>query len=491
MTMPPAPSLDLRIRSHQAMVDEGFQPDVPQPVTRSLEDLDEYQVLHAAGDIQDLRTLPWSSIDNESSQDLDQIEFAESLPDGSVRILVGIADVDSFAPRGSAIDDYAAQNTTSVYTGVETFPMLPVQLSTALTSLLPDQDRLAVVMEMIVNGEGEVTKSTAYPARVRNRAKLTYAGVGEWLEGGGVIPKGIQRIPGLEDQIRLQDRAAKLIHGQRLRAGALDFETIEASPVVANGQVVDLTVQHKNRARYLIEDFMIAANSAMAKLLEGRGIASIQRVVRTPERWDRIRAVAESLGSSLPEKPDSQALATFLSQRKASDPEHYPDLSLSIVKLLGPGEYTVVQGPGDQQGHFGLAVHNYTHSTAPNRRYADLITQRILKAALSGKPPPYSVPELESIAARCTERENAARKVERLMRKVAAAILFGRHIGQVYDAIVTGVKSKGAFVRTLKPPVEGRVVRGDRGLDVGDRIRVKLIATEPEKGFIDFEKVDR
>lgn len=479
--------------ARQAMIDEGFAPDFPPQAER--EALAASPASAKGAGVRDLRSLLWSSIDNEDSRDLDQVEFAERLADGTVRLLIGIADVDEFVPKGSAIDEHAAHNTTSVYTGVETFPMLPERLSTDLSSLLEGADHLAVVIELILDDAGHLRSSDVYRALVRNHAKLVYETTGEWLESDGrdedaaaAAPSFIARVEGLAEQLRLQHQLAENLRDLRRQNGALNLETIEAKPVTEGGRVVGLSTTEHNRARDIIESFMVAANGAMAAFLESKGVLSIRRVVRTPERWPRIVELAASSGDELPAEPDSRALADFLARRKAADPVHFPDLSLSVVKLLGPGEYTV-QRPGETgEGHFGLAVHDYTHSTAPNRRYPDLITQRLLKAVIGGQHAPYTEGELSSIAEHCNERESAARKVERLMRKAAAAVLLGDRVGDLFDAIVTGVSQKGTFVRLIRPPAEGRVMRGEHGLDVGDRVRVRLIETNPERGFIDFAR---
>ncbi|HYY57816.1 MAG TPA: RNB domain-containing ribonuclease, partial [Pyrinomonadaceae bacterium] len=405
-----------------------------------------------------------------------------------IRLLIGIADVDAFVPKGSAIDRHALWNTTSIYTGVKTFPMLPEQLSNDTTSLVEDVDRLAVVVELVLDGEGEVSSKDVYRATVRNQAKLVYEQVGAWLEKSAPAPRRVSETPGLADQLRLQDEATERLRALRRRSGALNLQTIEARPVAVDGRVVDLVTTEHNRARDIIESFMVAANTEMAEFLEDEGVPSIRRVVRTPERWPRIAEIARRFGENLPDEPDSLALASFLTRRKAADPLHFPDLSLSIVKLMGPGEYTVERPGAESEGHFGLAVNDYTHSTAPNRRYADLVAQRLLKSVIARRPAPYTEAELSEIAERCTEREDAARKVERLMRKAAAAVLLGQRTGETFDAIVTGVSPKGTFVRLIAPPAEGRVMRGEHGMDVGDRVRVRLISTEPERGFIDFAR---
>jgi VacB/RNase II family 3'-5' exoribonuclease len=483
-------SINLQAIARQEMVKEDFYPDFPQTVTDEVNALDEAKLLSEPDpSIRDLRSLLWSSIDNQESRDLDQIEVAERLPDGSIQVRIGIADVDAFAAKGSATDQFAADNTVSVYTGVDTFPMLPERLSTELTSLLPDVDRLAIVVELVITSDGAVRTNEIYRALVRNQAKLEYQSIGRWLDGESDIPEEVTKIEGLEEQIRLQDEATGWLLKLRQKQGALEFETTEAKPVVTDDEGLKLKLQHKSRSQYIIENFMITTNVAMAAYLEKQGTPAIRRVVRKPKRWSRIVEIAESLGESLPEEPDSQALARFLAQQKARDPEHFPDLSLAVVKLLGAGEYVVVLPGTIQEGHFGLAVQDYTHSTAPNRRYPDLITQRLLKATLSAAPMPYTFDELEALAEHCEERQSAARKVERFMRKVIAAELLSGKIGQVFDAIVTGITNKGTFVRLLSPPAEGKVVRGDNGLDVGDKIKVRLLETEPEKGFIDFAHV--
>lgn len=487
MTANPHSPLDLRARAHQAMLDNGFSPDMPPNVMAQVQQLEQRANPAPPSNAKDLRSLLWSSIDNDESRDLDQIEAAEQLPDGSIRVLVGIADVDSCVPSGSPIDLHARDNCVTVYTGVAIFPMLPEELSTNLTSLLEDGDRLAIVIDMTIDAQGNVTRSDVYPALTHNRARLTYDAVGAWLDSNAPIPLHIAQVNGMEAQIRLQNEAAQRIHANRQQQGALEFETVEASPVVRNGNVVDLTVTRKNSARSLIENFMVAANMTMATFLESKGIPSIQRVVQAPLRWNRIVEIAKRLGDTLPDTADSRALADFLTRRKTADPVHFPDLSLSIVKLLGPGVYMVVDDPTDPQGHFGLAAYRYTHSTAPNRRYPDLIIQRLLKAVVHQSPPPYSIDTLTQIADHCNLRDAASRKVERLMRKIIAATLLSGHIGQKYDAIVTGASLKGVFVRLLSPPVEGRIVRNEAGLDVGDKVRVRLLATDAERGFIDFE----
>jgi len=488
-----AGSLDLVKIAHQTMVDAGFVPDTPPAVLAELQTLKSTpKMAQPNSSTRDLRTLLWSSIDDRKSRDLDQVEYAERLPNDDIRVLVGIADVDALVAKGSAIDTHAAENGTSVYTGVRTYPMLPEQLSTDLTSLVGGADRASIVTEMIVAPDGTVKSTDVYAAFLHNYAKLSYEAVGAWLDDKGPIPPEVAGVPKMDAQIRLQFEAAQHLRGLRREHGALELETIQASPVMnQSGQVTELSVVERNSARDLIENFMIAANVAMAQFLNAKGALSLRRVVRTPEHWPRMVEIARELGDQLPAQPDSKALADFLARRKTADPEHFPDLSLSIVKLMGPGEY-MVQTPGastEQSIHFGLAVHDYTHSTAPNRRYADLVSQRLVKAVLGKGAGPYTDAELNAVAVHCTEREDAARKVERKMRKVGAAVLMQSRIGEVFDAIVTGASPKGIFARIIRPPVDGRVMRGEQGLRIGEQIRVKLLSADPERGFIDFERV--
>jgi exoribonuclease-2 len=480
--------IDLNARAHQAMLDAGFHPDFPSEIAREIAASNPSGSPAPSSTVRDLRDLLWSSIDNDHSRDLDQIEFAERDPRGGYHLLVGIADVDSRVRKGSATDGHAQSETTSVYTGIATFPMLPEALATNATSLLDSQDRLSVVIDMRIGDSGEVNHGEFYLALVRNKAKLTYNATGAWLEGRGPIPPSVAAASGCEQQLRLQCELADRLRQFRKRQGALCFGSVETTPVIEQGVVRDLQPNGHNTATDVIESFMVAANVSMAKFLKDKGCVSIRRVVKTPKRWDRIQAIASQFGVRLPSTPDARALSEFLDQRKNADPTHFPDLSLSVVKSLGPGEY-IVETPGsEQEGHFGLAVRDYTHSTAPNRRYADLVTQRLLKAALNGGGSVYSQSELGAIAAHCTDRENAARKVERLMRKVLAASMLSARIGQVFDGIITGAAPKGTYVRIFKPPVEGRVVRGERGIDVGDKVKVRLVSVDIMKGFIDFER---
>ena len=469
------------------MRDAGFTPDFPADVCREIQTFKPTAPKNGA--VRDLRSLLWSSIDNDTSKDLDQVEYVEKLPDGAVRLLVGIADVDATVGGKSATNQYAAAEATSVYTGVAVFPMLPAELSTDLTSLRDSQDRLSIVIELHVLDSGEVKGHDVYPAWLRNHAKLAYNSTGAWLEGHGPIPPAIAAVPGMDAQLRLQLETCQRLRGLRKQHGALTFGSIEATPVVQDGEVKDLEVRRHTVAEDIIENFMVSANVAIAEYLREKGALCLRRVVRTPKHWDGIQFIAQKFGVKLPAEPDPRALSEFLDQRKAADPVHFPDLSLSIVKLLGPGEY-IVESPGaEREGHFGLAAHDYTHSTAPNRRYADLMTQRLLKATSTAAPAPCSETELRDIAAHCTEREDAAKKVERLMRKVAAACLLSSRIGEVFDGVVTGASPKGTYARLLKLPAEGRIVSGIQALHVGDPVRVRLTSVEIHKGFIDFARV--
>jgi VacB/RNase II family 3'-5' exoribonuclease len=482
---------NLQAAARQSMIEHGFEPDYPPQVKQELAALEAHPPQTPIA-IADLRHLLWSSIDNDTSRDLDQIEYAETLPDGSTRVMIGIADVDAYAPRGSAIDEHASVETITVYTGVKNFSMLPDELSTGLTSLLEGQDRVCMVTEFTLDKdvcatESCVASSKIYPALVNNKAQLAYNGVGAWLDGKAAPPPRVAASNDLQAQLKLQNEIAQRLRLERYKHGALQIETIEAHAIL-QGEDIELEVQSTNAATELIEDFMIAANGVVARTLQSKNISSIRRVVRTPKRWDRIVALADELGTKLPAMPDSKALNDFLLQRKKDDPDHFPDLSLAIVKLLGPGEYVLERSGDPEQGHFGLAVEDYTHSTAPNRRYADLVTQRLLKAMNAGKPSPYSDDELSAIALNCTTKAAAEREVEREMQKRIAAVAMQHRIGEKFNAIVTGVTPNGTFVRTLAPHVDGMLVRGQQGVDVGDRLSVKLVRTDPQRGYIDFAR---
>ncbi len=486
MTSPgPGSRKVLKEIAHRAMLERGLQPDFSPEALAEAGALDEAPT-ETGDSVRDLRGLLWASIDNDDSRDLDQLSVAEPLAGGAVRVLIAIADVDAAVRMGSAIDAHARTNTTSVYTAARIFPMLPERLSTDLTSLGEGEERLAVVVELTVDDDGSVTGSDLYRAMVRNRAKLAYDGVAAWLDGAAPPPPRIPEVPGLDQLLRLQDQAAAWMRRRRVQNGALDLQTVEARPVFDDGLLTALRPEGKNRARALIEDLMIAANGVTARYLERKGFPSFRRVLRSPERWERLVELAAGLGETLPPDPSAAGLESFLARRRRLDPVRFPDLSLSVIKLLGSGEYAL-ELPGERsQGHFGLAVRDYTHSTAPNRRFPDVITQRLLKAALAGRPPPYGNDELAALARHCTEQEGNATKVERRVLKSAAALLLASRVGERFDAIVTGAAEKGTWVRILAPPVEGKVVRGFERLDVGDRVRVELVRTDVERGFIDF-----
>ena len=467
------------------MIERGFEPDFPADAIRQVAALSGPA---ADGAVRDLRALAWASIDNDDSRDLDQLTVAEELPGGAVRVLVAIAEVDSTVGKGSPVDRHARRNTTSVYTAARIFPMLPEKLSTDLTSLAAHEERLAVIIEFVVNDAGSIGSSDVYRARVRNQAKLAYGSVGAWLAGEGPMPPAMAAAQGVDVQIRLQDRVAQTLAQRRHEHGALDLEVLEPRAVMSDGEVVDLRQQQRNRATQLIEDFMIAANGVTARYLQAKGFPTLRRVVRSPERWDRLRSFAAGFGDALPGTPDAKALADFLVRRRTADRLRFPDLSLSVVKLLGRGEYVVQLPGGPAAGHFGLAVSDYVHSTAPNRRFPDLVTQRLVKAALNGGRSPYDDDELAALATHCTEQEDAANRVERQVRKSAAALLLRSRIGEPFDAIVTGASEKGTWVRVLQPPVEGKLVHGHDGLDVGDRVGVRLVSVNVERGFIDFDR---
>jgi exoribonuclease-2 len=480
-------NLDLQATAKEIMQERGFEPDFPAAVSDQLASLKQHPPLvTVTRDIRDLRNLLWSSIDNDTSRDLDQIEVVEPASNGDVKVMIGIADVDAFVPKQTPIDQHAARETTTVYAGVRNFPMLPEELSTGITSLLEDQDRLTVVIEFVVGSDGVVKSSDLYRALVRNKAQLQYNSVGGWLEGTSAAPPKINSSSNLQQQLKLQDEVAQKLKQQRFQHGALNLQTDEVRPLILNDQVIDVVKQQKNRATELIEDFMVAANGVVARRLEN--ISSLRRIVRTPERWDRIVQLAAAKGEKLPAQPESKALNDFLLRRKAADPDHFADVSLAVIKLIGPGEYVLERAGESAPGHFGLAVQDYTHSTAPNRRFADVVTQRLIKATLAGQRNPYTDDELTAIASNCTEKEDAARKVEREMSKRLAAVSMQHRIGEVFDVIVTGNTDHGTFVRVAQPHIEGLLIQGQHGLDVGDKLKVKLVRTDVQKGYIDFAR---
>lgn len=480
--------VDLKAVAGMAMEKYGFKPRFPEPVMEEVNALTDKVPSYEVKTIKDLRSLLWSSIDNIDSMDLDQLEYCERGPDGDIRVMVAVADVDMYVPKLSRADLYASHNGTSVYTGIVTFPMLPDRLSKNISSLLPDQDRLAVVASYTILPDGTIRPGEVFRALVRNKAKLVYESLGEWLDGTGPIPPLVQDIFGLKDQILLQAEAARALRKKRMEQGALDLETIEAQPVLDGDKVQDLVVLKPNMARRLIEEFMVAANRTMVSHLGQAGIPMIQRVVRVPKYWDEIILTAASYGVNLPASPDVKALASFLEKQKAADAERFPDLSLTIIKLLGPGEYMPLEPGTPPTGHFSMAVTDYTHGTAPNRRYVDVINQRLLKSVIDKTPIPYTLDELVDEAIWLSDREKGSKKVERFMRKAAAAVLLQNRIGDLFEALVTGASEKGTYVRLINPPAEGRVVRGERGMWVGQKVNVRLLKTDPYNGFIDFER---
>jgi VacB/RNase II family 3'-5' exoribonuclease len=480
-------TVDLKAIAGNAMMKYGFEPFFPNSVLREVAAINVKTLPDNQEDTKDLRMHLWSSIDNYDSMDLDQMEFVNHGQNGEIEVKIAIADVDTYVQKHSQTDQHAAHNGTSVYTGIETFPMLPDKLSKGISSLLPGQDHMAIVIEYTVLPDGDVRRGDIYRALVSNKAKLIYEEAGDWLDGVEAIPPSVREVPGLEEQVRLQSEAARRLKNYRMEKGALDLETIEANAVVEMGFVKDLVVQKKNMARSIIEEFMVAANGTMVDYLGKAGIPMIQRVVRTPKYWEELVITAATYGETLPTEPDSKALSAFLNRQKEADPERFPDLSLTVVKLIGPGEYMALEPGEPPYGHFGLAVTDYTHGTAPNRRYVDLIIQRLIKSVLDRVPSPYTLEELIDKSTWLTGREKGSKKVERFMRKSAAAVLLQDRIGKFFEAIVTGASEKGTYVRLITPPAEGRVMQGEHGLRVGQRVRVRLLKTDPYNGYIDFE----
>ena len=475
--------------ARRVMLEKDLLPDFSPDALAQLDQIHAPAVTED-GTVRDMRDLLWASIDNDDSLDLDQLTVAEQMPGNQVKVLVSIADVDALVKDGSAINEHAKHNTTSVYTAAEIFPMLPVKLSTNLTSLNFNEDRLSIVVEMVLGTDGTLLDSDVYLALVHNRAKLAYNSVAAWLEKSGPMPEAITAVPGLAENLQLQNGVAQSLKNFRHIHGALSLETIESKPVFDGDQITALEVEEKNCAKELIEDFMIAANGVTARFLSSKNYPSIRRVVRIPKNWSRIVEIAGEHGVTLPDVPDSKALENFLVKEQAADPLRFPDLSLSVIKLLGSGEYVAELPDGNAPGHFGLAVKDYAHSTAPNRRFPDLLTQRLLKAALAGKPVPYSKDDLDLLATHCTEAEDAVHKVERQIEKSADALLLESRIGEQFDAIVTGASPNGTWVRLLSLPVEGKLVQGFAGLDVGHRVRVQLVSVDVQQGFIDFKRIN-
>jgi len=479
---------DLARIAADAMRERGLEPEFSAAVLAQVKALDAPAPAHGEG-ISDLRGLPWCSIDNDDSRDLDQLTVCETLPGGAVKAYVAVADVDALVHVGSAVDVHAHRNTTSVYTGARVFPMLPERLSTDLTSLNERQDRLAIVTTMVFNPDGSLAGSGVLRACVRNKAQLAYDAVSAWLTGDGPLPEAADRVPGMDQQLRTQDSVAQQLRARRREQGSLEFQTLQPRAEFDGDRVVAIRQQEQNRARQLIEEFMVATNGVTARYLAGKRRAAIRRVVRSPERWARIAEVAAERGTTLPPEPDSRALEQFLAAERRRDPERFPDLSLTIVKLMGRGEYVLEHPGGPAIGHFGLAVRDYSHSTAPNRRYPDLITGRLIKAALASEPAPYSNTELEMLANHCTRQEDAANKVERQLRKSEAAMLLEGRIGEVFDGVVTGQSKGNTWLRIFEPPADGKLLPS-RAVKVGDKLRAKLVDTNVTRGFIDFEQVE-
>jgi VacB/RNase II family 3'-5' exoribonuclease len=475
--------------ARSAMDKYGFDSRFPQSVQEEVNAIQGRIFAEGDQDGRDMRELLWSSIDNWDSMDLDQLEYCEGGPDGEIHVRVAIADVDLYVTKHSLADQYGAHNGTSVYTGIETFPLFPDKLSHGITSLLPDQDRMAVVIEYSVLRDGNTRPGDIHRALVRNKAKLVYEVVGDWLERVGPIPQAVQDVPGLKEQLLLQVEVMQRLKKRRIENGALDLDTLEAHAVLEQGSVKDLVVQKQNMARNLIEEFMVAANGTMVSFLGDANIPMIQRIVRIPRNWGGIVQVAALYNDTLPDIPDSKALSLFLDRRKNADPERFPDLSLAVIKLLGPGEYMTLEPGQPPYGHFALAVTDYTHGTAPNRRYVDLINQRLVKSVINRSDNPYTPEELVRQSAWLTDREMASKKVERFMRKAAAAVLLKDRIGESFVGLITGAKEHGTYVRLITPPAEGRIVRGERGLFVGQKVRVRLLKTDPYNGFVDFEYI--
>ena len=471
------------------MIEKKLLIDFPADVLRETAAIKPPNVSANDSGFRDVRALLWASIDNDDSMDLDQLTAAEQLEDGNVRILVAVADVDILVRKGSAIDQHAEHNTSTVYTAGKIYPMIPEELSTGLTSLNPNEDRYAMVVDMVVDPKGKISHYELYRAVVRNHAKLAYNSVAAWLDGKGDAPEAMTAVPGLAESIRLQNKTSQKMRAIRDRNGALTLETIQTKPVFKDGYIVDLAIDEPNCAKELIEDFMVAANNCTARFLDSRGYPSIRRVVQIPDRWKKIVELAAEYDFDLRRKPDVISLNTFLLEQKKRDPLRFPDLSLTVIKLLGSGEYVAEKKGMEAPGHFSLAIKDYTHSTAPNRRYPDLITQRIVKACLAGEPSPYTFEELEGLAYHLTEQEDIITKVERVVLKSAAALLLKPRVGELFEGLVTGASDKGSWVRILEIPVEGKLVRGGNGVDVGERLTVKLVSVNPQRGFIDFVRM--
>jgi VacB/RNase II family 3'-5' exoribonuclease len=474
---------NLELLAKQVMIQKGLEPEF------SKEALQQLQTIHTPASIpkrmEDLRSLPWCSIDNENSLDLDQLTFAKE-ENGTTTLFIAIADVDALVPANSAIDLHAQINATSVYTPAKLFPMLPEKLSFHLTSFVEEEDRLSLTIKINIDKRGKMEEFSLFPAIVRNPAKLSFEAVGAWLEGKATIPEKIKKVSGLEQSLLCQHKASQLLQARRHSLGALTLFPSEMEAKITQDKKIVLLSPIHNDAHQLIESFMIAANFAITNYLKNSHIPRLCRIVQKPKRWERIVQIAASFDFLLPQEPEGKALEEFLLLRKSKDPSTFQDLSLVIVKLLGRGENVVCEPNNPDQGHFGLALSAYTHSTAPNRRFVDLISLRQCKAHLKATSNPYSFKQLQQLASHCTQQEDAALKVERQMNKAVAALFLSPMIGASFEGIVTGASEKGTWARIFSPPVEGRIIRGFEKLDVGDRVVVQLESVDVPKGYINF-----
>ena len=470
------------------MKEKGLEPDFSKEIHDQLSEINSPGI-DDDPKIQDLTHLLWCSLDNDDSRDLDQLTTCTEISNGSYKIFIAIADVDVLIKKNTPIDEHAQLNTASVYTSARIFPMLPEKLSTNLTSLNFNEPRLALVTEIVIGSTGDVQGSTIYRAKVLNKAKLAYDAVSDWIIGNSPVPLAISSVPGMDLQITNQDQIAQKLRAKRHEAGSLQLEIFQPKAIFEGERIIGIAEQEHNRGRQLIEEFMIATNESTAHFLQKKGIPSLRRIVRSPDRWLRIVELAKQYGEALPNDPDSKALSEFLAKRHLADPLRFPDLSLIVVKLMGPGEYVLERPGADPIGHFGLAVQDYMHSTAPNRRYPDLITLRMLKHAIANQPSPYDNQELYSLAVHCTTQEDAIRKVERRVRKSEAALFLEPYIGKDFDGVITGITPNYGWVRIFNPPAEGMLLKLPRDAAIGNKLRVKLVSTDVELGHINFMKL--
>ena len=475
---------ELTILADQVMKERGLLFEFSQEVLTQANETNNPAPL--SENYVDLRSLLWCSIDNDDSQDLDQLTYGEKKDKNKHTLWIAIADVTELISKGSPVDIHAQTNTTSVYTPGKIFTMIPEKFSYNLTSLNENEDRVAMVVKIEINENGEIESSSIFQAIVHNYAKLTYNSIGDWLEGKISLPEKVKKIDGLEKVLKTQNEAAQILRKRRHELGSLTLHSSEARVKIKSEDQITIKISPHNLAHQLIEEFMIATNQCMVQHFNDAKIASLRRVVRVPKNWPRIVEVANSFGEQLPEQPNSKALDEFLVKRLKADPDTFPDLSLTIIKLLGRGEYIVENDKDKPVGHFGLAVSNYTHSTAPNRRFPDVITQRQYKAFLRKEKAPYSLEELYHLAKFCTQQEDAATKVERQVNKSAAALVLSPRIGENFKGIITGINDQGIWVRIFEPAVEGKIVKTFEKLHVGDKVTVELKYVNVKKGFIDF-----